>query len=165
MAAQNASTITVGTLRTDNPDIPTPLQGATVMYTTRTDIKAEHKFVMIDDNHNIIQNKDGKAVRFGFEQYQTFIDKHYLDVNETAEKVIRQDYGMWKMQQAQLAAQKDQDENQVQHYELHEQRELVKDPSAHLFGFFLTCFIITLIVCLGRIFAPAIIERVGEVLN
>lgn len=160
MASHNESTITVGTLRRDNPDIPTPLQGATILYTTRTDIKAENKFVMIDDNKNIIKNKDGKSVRFGFEQYQTFIDKHYLDVNDGAERIIRQDLGLWKMQQAELAAKSDYQEENVQTYDLTEQRELVKDPSAHLFGFFLTCFIITLIVCLGRIFAPMIIERV-----
>ena len=120
---------------------------------------------MIDDNRNIIKNKDGKSVRFGFDQYQTFLDKHYLDVNENAERIIRQDFGLWKMHQAELAAQKDVQESNVQTYDLHEERELVKDPSAHLFGFFLTCFIITLIVCLGRIFAPMIIERVTGVLN
>lgn len=159
MASHNESTIRVGTLRTDNPDIPTLLQGATVLYTTRTDIKAENKFVMIDDNGKPIMNKGKKPLRFGFAEYQKFMDKHYLDVNENAERVIRQDLGMWKMDQMELHK-KSEPEN-VQIYDLTEQRELVKDPSAHLFGFFLTCFIITLIICLGRIFAPIIIQQIS----
>lgn len=167
MAAHSESTIKVGTLRTDNPDIPTALQGATILYTTRTDIKAENKFVMIDDDQNIIHNKDGKAVRFGFEQYETFVEKQYLEVNDNAARIIRQDLGAWKMEQAALLRQEDNpaSEENVQRYDMTMPQEIVKDPSAHLFGFFFTCLIITLIICLGRIFAPTIIERVSWALQ
>lgn len=165
MATQSESTVKVGTLRTDNPDIPTALQGATVLYTTRSDIKSEQKFVMIDNDRNIIKNKDGKPVRFGFEQYEMFVDKHYLEVNETAERVIKQDLALWQMEKAELARQQENDEIEIHSYDMSTPKEIVKDPSAHLFGFFFTCFIITLVVCLGRVFAPLIIERVSQALG
>ena len=165
MAAPSDSTVNVGTLRTDNPDIPTPLQGAIVFYTTRTDIKAENKFVIVDNDYRPIKNKDGKPIRFGFEQYEMFVEKHYLEVNENAARIIRQDLGIWKMEQAEIAAKEEPREANVHKYNMEAPKEIVKDPSAHLFGFFLTCFVITLIVCLGRIFAPFIIERVSQAMG
>ena len=165
MAGAQDSTITVGTLRRDNPDIPTALQGATILYTTRTDIKASNKFVMIDSNKDIIRNKDGKAVRFGFDQYVTFVEKGYLDSNEEVERIIRQDLGIWKMQQEELAAANNKETEPVQRYEMTAPKELVKDPSAHLLSFFITCFIITVIVCLGRIFAPTIMSGMQGILH
>lgn len=165
MAGPQDSTITVGTLKRNNPDIPTVLQGATILYTTRTDIKASNKFVMIDSNKDIIRNKDGKATRFGFDQYLTFVEKGYLDSNEEVERIIRQDLGMWQMQQQELAAAKDKGDEPVRRYEMTPRKELVKDPSAHLLSFFITCFIITVIVCLGRIFAPTIMSGMQGILN
>lgn len=152
-------------LRRDNPDVPVQLQGATVLYTTKTDVKVGNKFVLIDDNKELVKNRDGKAVRFGFDEYTRFVDNGYIDLNENADRIIQQDIGMWKMQQAELIAKRDEEGENIQHYDLTAQKELVKDPSAHLLSFFVTCFIITLVVCLGRVFAPMIMEGVQGILN
>ena len=167
MANAQSSTVIVGRFAVGDRRVPAALQGQTVLYTTREEVEDNCKFTVIDDNKKAVKNKDGKAVWFGYDEYLRFMDDGFIDVNDNAQRIITQDIARWKMRLAQESAERaraTEDEN-VTRYDMTEQKEIVKDPSAHLLSFFITCLIITLVVCLGRIFAPAIMEGVQGLLG
>ena len=159
----SSTTIIVGSMKT-GPDIPTSIRGMTVCYTTRRDIAEENRFAIIDNDSAVIRTADDKEVRFGYDVYGDL--RPFIDFDESSRMIVERDYAEWldeKTKAAQGAPDRGSAADVPQVLEDHP--PIARDPSAHLLSFFVTCLVITIVVCLGRIYGRQVIENFMRLLG
>lgn len=166
-----SSNTVIGTFRTAD-NIPPELHGRRILYSSRQDIPPEKKFTAVDDDGRPIFRSDGLPFSFGFAEFKQFKEKNLIDISEVEREFIMGEFGLWKFEEAERIREEerrwngeDEPKGGVSVSATDRPIELQKDPSDHLLAFFVTCFVITVVVCCIRVFGPTLVAMVQGMMS
>lgn len=165
-----STNIVVGTFNSSS-GVPVELRGMRLLYSMRDDLDDNYKFLAVDASNQVIKNSAGTdSVHFGFPQYELFVQRGYLDLNEDENvvSVMKSELGYWKAEKEREELERRREispEEDLPAEPVVEAPEHVKDPSAHLMSYFVTSLILTILVCCGRVFAPTLIEMIKQMIG
>lgn len=179
--ASNGTTIKVGVFETTQ-SVPHELQGATLYYSTNQTVPEDKRFRVLDVNNALVNKSDGTPFEFGLDNFeklasrnlivflpgiQDFMDEELARYRNNHDS--QSDYTPPPMMEAPTPA-SGQQPTQEQFNALSEIENAddvlkVKDPTKHIGAFFVTIFLIAIVIICIRLFAPMLIAGVQGLLQ